>query len=51
MLKDRLYAEHRVEAPLIDWNGRQFVRVSIQGYNTQDDADRLIDGLERLLKQ
>lgn len=48
-LKARLYDEYRVEVPLIDWDGQPFVRVSIQGYNTQDDVDRLIAGLRAVL--
>jgi isopenicillin-N epimerase len=47
-LKARLYAEYRIEAPLIDWNGRQFVRISLQGYNTQADVDALIAALHAL---
>ena len=50
-LKTRLYDEHRVEVPLIDWNGRKFVRISVQGYNTQEDLDTLCDGLKKLLLQ
>jgi isopenicillin-N epimerase len=50
-LKARLYAEQHVEVPFIDWNGRKFVRISVQGYNTQDDLDALYDGLEQLLPQ
>jgi isopenicillin-N epimerase len=50
-LKTRLYDEHRVEVPLIDWNGRKFVRISIQGYNTQEDLGALYDGLRELLPQ
>ena len=50
-LKIRLYAEQRVEVPFIDWNGRKFVRISVQGYNTQGDLDALHDGLQSLLPQ
>jgi isopenicillin-N epimerase len=48
-LKTRLYAEHLVEVPLIDWNGRKFMRISVQGYNTQEDLDVLCAGLQFLL--
>ena len=45
-LKDWLYAEHRIEVPIIDWHGRKFVRVSIQGYNTRREVDALVKALE-----
>lgn len=48
-LKRRLYDEFQVEVPLVEWNGRQLVRVSVQAYNTQADTDRLLTGLETLL--
>ncbi len=45
--KARLYAEHRVEVPCTEWQGHQFIRVSVQGYNTQQDIDSLIEALQR----
>jgi len=50
-LKQRLYDEHRVEVPIVEWGGRQLVRVSIQGYNTPEDVRALVDGLRALLPQ
>lgn len=47
--KKRLYQEHRVEIPCINWQGQQFIRISIQGYNTQDDVDRLLEALRLML--
>ena len=44
-LKSWLYEEHRIEVPIIDWGGRKFVRVSIQGYNTRRDVDALVQAL------
>ncbi|MBI1793833.1 MAG: aminotransferase class V-fold PLP-dependent enzyme [Chloroflexi bacterium] len=49
MLKSRLYNEHRVEVPLIQWRDRQFIRISVQGYNTREDIDALVDALQVLL--
>lgn len=48
-LKSRLYDEMKIEIPCMEWKGRQFVRVSIQAYNTPDDVDRLLEGLGRFL--
>jgi isopenicillin-N epimerase len=48
-LQRRLYDEYCVEVPLIEWNGRQFVRVSIHGYNTAEDVEALLQALRSLL--
>lgn len=44
-LKSWLYEEHRIEVPILDWRGRKFVRVSIQGYNTRREVDALVKAL------
>ncbi|MFQ5341547.1 MAG: aminotransferase class V-fold PLP-dependent enzyme [Anaerolineae bacterium] len=49
--KERLYEEYCVEVPCVQWNEQQFIRVSVQGYNTQADIDRLIVALEHLIPQ
>ena len=48
-LKQRLYDEFRIEIPVIAWNQRHFVRLSVQGYNTRDDIDRLLAALRALV--
>ena len=50
-LKRRLYDEFRVELPITQLDDRQFVRISIQGYNTKEDVDALMDALSTLLPQ
>jgi isopenicillin-N epimerase len=50
-LKTRLYDEYHVEVPLSQWQDRQFIRISIQGYNTQEDVEVLMGALKVLLPQ
>jgi isopenicillin-N epimerase len=49
VFKARLYDQHRIEAPLIRWNGQAFIRVSFQAYHDEADADALLRGLAQLL--
>lgn len=51
VLKSRLYDEYKIEVPLIQWRDRQFIRISVQGYNTQEDMDALVNALQALLPQ
>jgi isopenicillin-N epimerase len=51
ILKSRLYDEYKIEVPLIQWQDRQFVRISVQGYNTSEDLERLVKALKILLPQ
>jgi len=44
-LKKYLYEERRIEVPLMVWNGKKLIRVSIQGYNSREDVDALITAL------
>jgi isopenicillin-N epimerase len=50
-LKSRLYDEYKIEVPLTEWQDHQFIRISVQGYNTQKDIDALLRALEHLLPQ
>ena len=47
----RLYEEYKIEVPILSWNDRAVMRVSIQGYNDQRDVDALHDALGQLLPQ
>jgi isopenicillin-N epimerase len=44
-LRKRLYEDHRVEVPVTQHEGRTFVRVSVQGYNSADELQRLREAL------
>lgn len=48
-LKTHLYGKYHIEVPLIEWNRRKFVRISIQAYNTGEDLAVLKDALNHLL--
>ena len=49
-LQRRLYEEYLVEIPVFQWNGRQTIRISMQGYNGWDDVERLLAGIRAILK-
>ena len=49
-LKACLYDQFHIEVPLIEWNGRKFMRISVQAYNSQEDIDVLLEGLKVLLR-
>jgi isopenicillin-N epimerase len=48
-LKKGLWEEYQIEIPVFEWNGQEFVRVSIQVYNTQKDVDLLMSALRSLI--
>ncbi len=49
--KQALYDRFRVEMPCFLWAGRPYARISVQGYNTSDDIQRALDGIQQLLAQ
>jgi isopenicillin-N epimerase len=48
-LKSRLYNDYKIEIPCIEWNNRHFLRLSVQGYNSEDDIEILISALSKLI--
>ncbi len=48
-LGKRLWDEYRIEIPLVFWNERPFVRISIQAYNHPEHVDRLVTAITRCL--
>jgi selenocysteine lyase/cysteine desulfurase len=48
-LKSRLYDHHRIEIPCILWEQQKFLRISVQGYNRQEDIDSLVGALSKEL--
>jgi isopenicillin-N epimerase len=50
-LKRRLYDEHQIEIPATHWGETPCLRVSVQGYNTREDIERLIAAVAKLLPE
>ena len=50
-LKRRLLAEYGVELPTTGHGDQQFLRISVQGYNSQEDVSTLVEGLSALLPE
>ena len=48
-VKERLYAEHRIEVPLGELAGQCGIRISVQAYNTAEDLERLLEALKLLI--
>jgi isopenicillin-N epimerase len=48
-LQQQLYEARHIEVPILAWNNKPFIRVSIQAYNTSEDVDQLIEALEELV--
>ena len=44
-LQQHLFEAHRIEVPVTFHQGRHFVRVSVQGYNSDEELDRLLKAL------
>lgn len=44
-LREALFINKRIEIPVTQHKGQTFVRISVQGYNTHDDIERLVEGL------
>jgi isopenicillin-N epimerase len=45
-----LREDHLVEAPVTEFAGRHWLRVSIQGYNTRQDVSRLVTAVRALIR-
>ena len=45
-LSGRLFAEHRIEIPVVE-PGEDHLRLSVAGYTTRGELDRLLSALAR----
>ncbi|MNT95021.1 hypothetical protein D3C72_2368220 [compost metagenome] len=45
-----LFERYGIEIPVFRWQDRCIARLSVQGYNSRPQMDRLIDALSELLE-
>jgi isopenicillin-N epimerase len=50
-LKNRLWDEYRIEIPHTTWGDVACLRVSVQGYNTRSDIERLLEAVHNCLQK
>jgi len=48
--KKRFYDTYKIEVPCYEWGDASVMRISVQGYNTPSDIDRLVDALGESLR-
>lgn len=48
LLKETLFARYRIEIPVTAHKDHLFVRLSLQGYNTPEDANALVEALREI---
>jgi len=48
-LQQALWNKHHIEVPIVDWNGRRWIRVSCHLYNTREQIDLLLDALTEFI--
>jgi isopenicillin-N epimerase len=44
-----LYQQYQIEVPCIQWKDLQFIRISVQGYNSSSDIEALISALDQMI--
>lgn len=49
-LKQTLYDDFRIEVPIVPWQNETLLRVSVQGYNTEEELDLLVKAIRFIYK-
>ena len=49
-LKNILYDQYKIEIPVIEWNDKLMLRLSVQIFNTKHEIDYFLDVLKILFK-
>ena len=48
LLKEALFDRYRIEIPITSHKDWLFIRLSIQGYNTLEDVDALVEAVREI---
>lgn len=51
ILKAKLYQEYKIEIPVIEWENRLLIRISVQVYNTVNEIEYLLDVLWKIFNK
>ena len=51
VLKDLLYTKYKIEVPIMPHNGHNYLRYSIQAFNSQQDIDTLYEALVQIIAE
>ena len=49
-IKDELINRYRIEIPVIEWKDHLYMRISLNGYNDENDVDRFLEVLKIIYK-
>ena len=47
--KKNLMETYRIQIPVFEWEGKSYLRYSIQAYNSEDDLEKLLSAVKELL--
>lgn len=47
-LQTLLYEKYRIEIPVIPFDGKVYIRYSINGFNSSSDLDKLYEALKQI---
>ena len=46
-LKSRFINNYKIEIPIMEWENKTLMRISLNGYNNEDDINKLVDTLKK----
>ncbi len=50
-LRERLFKKYAIEIPVNEINGKEYIRISVQGYNTDSDVENFLQAFDELRRE